>query len=73
MIIHVKVGNFVCRFSHDNFIDIAKCASIDLFFVWYVSSVSRQVVLVEGSPVGQETASIGGRDRLEECVGVSAS
>ncbi len=41
MVIYVKIGNLVCRFSHDNFIDITKSATVDLLFVRNVASVSR--------------------------------
>ena len=41
MIVYVKIGNLVCWFSHDNFIDVTKCATIDLLFVRNVASISR--------------------------------
>jgi hypothetical protein len=61
MVINVKIGNLVCRFSHDNFIDITKSATIDLLFVRNVASVSRQVVFVEWCPIRQETTTIRSR------------
>jgi len=61
MVINVEIGNFVCWFSHDNFIDITKSATVDLLFVRNVASVPRQVVFVEGSPVREETSTVWSR------------
>lgn len=58
MIVHVKVRYLGSRLSHDNFVDVAKCAPVYLLLVWDVTGVSRQVVSVEGSPIGQKSAAV---------------
>lgn len=64
MIVHVKVRNLGGRLSHDNFVDVTECAPVYLLLVGNVSRVARQVVLVEGGPIGQQSTAIGRRDRL---------
>lgn len=64
MIVHVKVRYLGSRLSHDNFVDVAKCAAVYLLLVWDVTGVPRQVVLVEGGPIGQKSAAVWCRDRL---------
>lgn len=64
MIVHVKVRNLVGWLSHDNFIDVTECAPVYLLLVGDVARVPRQVVLVEGGPIGQQSTAIGCRDRL---------
>lgn len=64
MIVHVKVRYLVSRLSHDNFVNVAKCASVYLLLVWDVTGVPRQVVFVEGGPIGQKSAAVRCGDRL---------
>ena len=56
VLVNFEIGDLLGRFPTDNLVYIANSAAIYFFSIGDVSGVARQVILLERSSVGSETA-----------------